>query len=89
MPRFLIDDTAGISDAQIFVVHTQTPRFIGELVPEDEAEVIGQIELTGLPDHEVLTRIVWIDDPIFDPDELIPAMAQAIENHAAARGWAR
>ena len=89
MPRFLIDDTAGISDAQVFVVHTLTPRFVGELVPEDEASVIGQIELSGLPYHEVLTNIKWIDDPIFDPNELIPAMAAAIENHAAARGWAK
>lgn len=89
LPRFLIDDTAGLGDAQVFVMHTQTPRFIGELVPEDEASVIGQIELSGLPYHEVLTNIHWIDEPSFDPDELIPAMAEAIEIHATNRGWAR
>lgn len=85
LPRFLIDDTAGISDAQIFVIHTQTPRFIGELVPEDEASPLGQIELTGLPLRQVLTNIVWFDDSSFDPNELIPSLAKAIERHDAIR----
>ena len=41
LPRWLIDDTADISNGRVFVFHTQTPLFVGELLPEDEAELRG------------------------------------------------
>lgn len=37
-PRWLIDDTSGIADARVFVAHMRTPRFVGELLPDAEAD---------------------------------------------------
>lgn len=88
LPRWLIDDSADVTNARVFAIHTQEPRLIGELLPSEEAALEG-IELSGLPYEEVLTRIVWIDDPVFDADDLCRSLAAAIEHHAAVRGWAR
>ena len=87
LPRWLIDDTADISNARLFAIHTQDPRLIGELLPEDEAGLDG-IQVAGLPYGEVLTRIVWLDDPIFEADDLCRSLAEAINHHAAIRNWA-
>lgn len=88
LPRWLIDDTADVTNARMFAVHTQEPRLLGELLPGDEAELEG-IELAGLPYGEILTRIVWIDDPVFDANDLCRSLREAIERHAAVRGWDR
>lgn len=84
LPRWLIDDTVGLSDARIFIVHTQVPRFIGELLPEDEAGIDG-ITLAA-PFGQVVCGIIWIDDPVFDADELLGSMAEAIRRQEAVRG---
>ena len=83
-PRWLIDDTAGISDARVFVAHLATPRFVGELLPEDEAPIDG-ITLTA-PNGQTLCRIEWTDDPVFDADELCRSLADALAHHEAVRG---
>jgi hypothetical protein len=57
-------------------------------LPEDEAGLDG-VQLSGLPYGEILTRIVWLDDPVFDAGDLCRSLAEAIEHHAAARNWAR
>ena len=88
LPRWLIDDTADIGNARVFAIHTQEPRLMGELLPKDEAELSG-VELSGLPYGEVLTRIVWIDEPVFDADDLCRSLAEAIRRHAAVRNWAK
>jgi hypothetical protein len=88
LPRWLIDDTADISNARVFAVHTQEPRLIGELLPEDEGG-LDAIQLSGLPYGEILTRIVWFDDPVFEADDLCRSLAEAIERHAAVRDWVR
>jgi len=88
LPRWLIDDTADVSNARIFALHTHEPRLIGELLPEEEAGLDG-IQLSGLPYGEVLTRILWFDDPVFDADDLCRSLAEAIEHHAAVREWKR
>jgi hypothetical protein len=85
LPRWLIDDTADVSNARIFAAHTQEPRLIGELLPEDEAELNG-IELSALPFGLILTRIVWIDDPEFDADDLCRSLCEAIMQHQVLRG---
>lgn len=86
LPRWLIDDTADVTNARVFAIHTQEPRLIGELLPEEEAGLEG-IQLSGLPYGEVLTGIVWMDDPVFDPNDLCGSLRQAIEHHAAVREW--
>lgn len=93
LPRWLIDDTADLTNARMFAVHTRAPRLIGELVPEDESAIDG-IQFGGLPYGQILTRIVWIDQPDLDVEirlvnveELCGSLAAAIEQHAAARGW--
>jgi hypothetical protein len=86
LPRWLIDDTSDVTNARIFCVHTQTPWLVGELLPDDEAELSG-IELSGLPYGQVLSRIAWIDEPVFDADDLCRSLADAIRHHAAVRGW--
>lgn len=84
IPEWLIDDTAGIADAEVYVVHTRRPRFWGVLVPEDEADLEG-VTLAGLPCGEVLFGIAWMDPPVFDPDELIPSLRAALELHWSIR----
>lgn len=84
IPRWLIDDTSDLGNARIFCVHTQTPRLIGELVPEDEAHLEG-IQISGLPDGQVLTRIRWMDNPVFDPEDLAGSLARAIDAHGSVR----
>lgn len=86
IPRWLIDDTSDVGEARIFAVHTWKPRLIGELLPEAEAGLEG-LQLSGLPFDQVLTRILWLDPPIFDADDLCRSLAEAIDRHAAARGW--
>ena len=88
LPRWLIDDTADATNARIFAFHTQEPRLIGELLPEEEAGLEG-IQLSGLPYGEVLTRILWFDDPVFDAEDLCRSLREAIEHHAAIRDWLR
>jgi len=83
LPRFLIDDTSDITNARVFVVHTQEPRFIGELMPGDESEVTG---ITfSCSSGEVLCRIVWIDDPEFDGQELTSSLNEAVNKHWSIR----
>lgn len=79
-PRWLIDDTTGIADARIYVVHTQAPRFIGELLPDDEAALSG---ITfGCPGGQTLCLIEWIDPPQgFDYTEMSLSLSQAINHH--------
>ncbi len=83
-PRWLIDDTADITEARVFVTHTQTPRFSGELIPEDESRLEG-IELVA-PQNQVVSRIQWIDPPEFDAQELTASLAAAVEHHYGVRG---
>lgn len=85
LPRWLIDDTADVENARVFAMHTQTPRLIGEILPEDEAELDG-VELSGLPGQVVLSRIIWFDDPIFDADDMCGSLGEAILKHEAIRG---
>lgn len=87
LPQFLIDDTSDITNARIFVVHTQTPRFIGELLPEEEAELDG-ITISVNPGDQVLCRINWIDRPRSDSQlsALIKSLREAIDRHDAVRG---
>lgn len=85
LPRWLIDDTADITNGRVFVVHTQAPRFIGELLPEDEATLDG-VEISGLPFGQVLTRILWFDEPEFEIDELCRSLIDALLHHDGVRG---
>ena len=83
-PRWLIDDTADITDARVFVAHTQTPRFVGELIPEHESRLEG-LELVA-PQNQVVSRIQWIDPPEFDATELTASLAAAVDHHYGVRG---
>lgn len=83
LPRWLIDETADLSQARVFVVHTQTPRFFGELFPADETPLAGSI--IAAPHGESVAAIQWIDEPIFDADELCRSLAAAIHHHYAIR----
>ncbi|HUT58855.1 MAG TPA: hypothetical protein VNA25_13495 [Phycisphaerae bacterium] len=90
LPRWLIDDTADISNARIFCVHTQFPRMIGELLPEDEAE-LESFQISGLPCHQVLCRIAATDQASYDQivemaADLAGSLAEAIDRHEAVRG---
>lgn len=84
IPEWLIDDTAGIEGARIFVAHTVEPIFFGELLPEDEAG-LEPFQFSGLPYCQVLTNIWWVHEPIFDANELCRSLTEAIENHEAIR----
>jgi hypothetical protein len=83
-PRWLIDDTAGIGDARVFIAHTIKPRFVGELLPVDEGPIDG-ITFPA-PMGQVVCNIAWHDEPIFDSQELLGSMAKAILHHDSVRG---
>ena len=92
LPRWLIDDTSDICNARIFVVHTQEPRFVGELMPEaeaDAADVLDRVVISRMPGEQIVTRILWLDDPpFFDDDfaaDLAGSLAEAIHRHDAVR----
>lgn len=84
LPRWLIDDTSDVSNARIFCMHTQSPMFIGELLPEEEAELSG-LEIVGLPAGQVLTHITFLHKPCPLPDDLARSLTQAIQQHDAVR----
>lgn len=83
-PRWMIDDTSGIADARVFVAHMQSPRFVGELLPDDEAPIDG-ITISA-PLGQTVCRICWFDSPVFDASELSASLKRAIEHHDNSRG---
>lgn len=83
-PRWLIDDTADITNARVFVFHTYTPRFLGELLPDDEAPPGGAT--FSAPNGQTLCRVVWFDPPEFDGEDICRSLAAAIRHHEGVRG---
>jgi len=84
IPEWLIDDTADVTEARVFIVHTREPRFVGELLPDDEHDPDG-VTLAA-PFGQTVCRIDWIDPPEFNSQELLRSMAEAIRHHGAVRG---
>ena len=82
--EWLIDDTADIGNARVFVVHTVEPRFVGEIVPDDEAPISGVTISATL--GQTVCNVLWIDEPIFDVSDLCKSLAIAIGRHDASRG---
>ncbi len=86
LPRWLIDDTAGIGDARIFVIHTQEPRFVAEHFPDGEADVSNFVISVADGDLVVLQ---WLGEPPdpreIDATELIKSFNAAMDLHAAVR----
>lgn len=80
----MIDDTIGIGDGRVFVAHLAAPRFVGELLPDDEASASG-ITFSA-PLGQTVCRIVWFDPPEFDSQELIQSLHKAILHHDSVRG---
>ena len=83
-PRWLIDDTTGIANGRIFVAHLALPRFVGELLPDEEAPIDGVT--FSAPCSQSLCRIYWIDEPVFDAGEIAESLARAINHHDSVRG---
>jgi hypothetical protein len=92
LPRWLIDDTAEIERTRVFIFHTQEPKFVGEVVPAEKADLDG-IKLT-LPGGKVVSRIAWYDNPSIEmicghdeeqAAELAHSLAEALKHHNAAR----
>jgi hypothetical protein len=88
-PEWLIDDTAQIGEARIFAVHTASPRFIGEVIPDRE---LGTDEfredLVGITfgvHGWTLCRIEWIDPPNVDTNAICRSLAEAMDRHDAVR----
>lgn len=82
-PRFLIDDTTGIVDGRVFVAHMAEPRFVGELMPDDEADIEG-ITLAA-PFGQTVCRITWFDEPRID-DDLLWSLSVAVNHYDSVRG---
>lgn len=89
LPRWLIDDTAGIADGRVFAMHTWEPRCIGELLPLDELSGEASPTFVDLPDGQALCRVNWLDSP----DGLLPEqmvdlcndLALAMTHHQGVR----
>ena len=67
LPKWLIAED--VSCLRQFIIHTESPRFVGEIFDDDEG--IGNI--IGFPKGE----IIWIDDPPMDASALAKIMRQA------------
>ena len=67
LPEWLIAED--VNCQRQFIVHTEAPRFIGEIFDDDEG--IGNI--IGFPKGEM----VWIDDPPLDAAYLARLMREA------------
>ncbi len=87
-PEWIIDDTSGITDARMFIVHTTFPRFVGEALPDDEHDPSGTT--FSLPNGETLCKIDWIDSTDAMTDDAWQSMVKnlhtAWEHHWAVRG---
>lgn len=86
MPEWLIDDTAKIGDARLFITHTMFPRFIAELFEDSEDEGIPIDGVTLSLGEFTLANIDWIDAPSFDADSLIMSLRETILRHGMIRG---
>lgn len=69
--RFLIAE----HEEAIYVTHTQRPRFVGIIYDADEAPVSGVTFSIG---DAVVVDIDWIDPPVFDSEELLTALREAL-----------
>ena len=69
IPRWLIHD----EENRTFIAHTHEPRFFAELV--DEAGIKSFVISLG-EEGDLLCE--WIDEPIFDEQELIQSCIEAI-----------
>ncbi|MGV3605221.1 MAG: hypothetical protein ACO1RA_02355 [Planctomycetaceae bacterium] len=85
-PRWLIDDTAAIADACIFVFHTRWPRFLCELIPNDELTAEDLRLSIAAPHEQSLARIQWIDNAKgADLAEIAKAFQRAYHHHESVR----
>jgi hypothetical protein len=86
IPEWLIDDTAEIGEARVFCTHTRMPMFVGELLPDDEAPIVGST--FAAPHGQTLCNIVWFDQPSFSDEEaqdMCRSLAEAVKTHDAVR----
>ena len=86
MPEWLIDDTADVGEARIFCIHTREPRFIGELLPDDEAPIEGSV--FSAPNGQTLCKIEWWDEASFSDEEasaMCRSLAASLKAHEAVR----
>ena len=89
IPEWLIDDTAEIGEARIFCMHTRAPIFVGELLPDDEAPIVGSV--FSAPNGQTLCNIEWFDEPSFsgeDASAMCRSLAAALKAHEAIRSQA-
>ena len=77
--RWVIDDTAGITEGRVFVVHLEDPSFVAELIPEDEAPISGLT--VSAPFGQVLCNIHWLHEPGTISSEMIQSLTAAINHH--------
>lgn len=85
MSEWLFDDTACIEDARLFVAHTEPPRFFGEVFAANDEQPIDGITIRVAAGC-LIADITWIDDPVFDADELIASFNVAFERQMSVRG---
>ncbi len=83
-PRWMIDDTSGVTDGRVFVAHMQTPRFVGELMPDDEHDPAGVT--IAAPGGQTICRIEWFDEPGGWSADFHESLARALDHHDAVRG---
>lgn len=61
LERFIIGQG---ESGRLYLTHTREPRFVGELLDEeDHAIAEGGVTMSLPASGELLARIMWIDDP--------------------------
>lgn len=81
-PRWLIDDTA--APGRVFCIHTQYPQLIGELLPDDDVPNDGDTLDAG--DGNTLCKIEWLDEVIFEANDMCRSLQEALDAHRVVRG---
>ena len=84
-PRWIIDDTANLYDARLYVVHTQYPRIFGEILPPDDEDLDIVSPRIHLSNGDWLCYIHWIDPPSGSVEGMVRSLEEAIEFHWAIR----
>jgi hypothetical protein len=80
LPRVLIDDTAAIGEARVFVIHLPFPRIVGELIYEGENALL---ETQVLALNDTLALQIHHAEPATAAQlaETIPDILAAIQHH--------
>ncbi len=83
-PRWIIDDTS--EPGRVFCEHTEDPPFVGELLPDDKAPLIGLA--IPAPGGQWVCNIRWLEESesyFYEEQDMYDSLEEALAAHEAAK----